>query len=57
MLNGISGTNMEFLSHLDVFDSTADQTAGLKRIPGHIKDLQERKYLINFYNVFQNKVR
>lgn len=38
-----SGANVEFLSHLDVFDSTADQPAGLEWIPGHIEDLQRAK--------------
>lgn len=30
------------LSHLDVFDSTADETAGLERVPVHVKDLWTR---------------
>lgn len=30
-------------THLDVFDSTADQAAGLNRVPGHIEDLQESR--------------
>ncbi len=41
--------NCDFQSHLDVFDSTADQTAGLERIPGHIKDLQERRSVSQLY--------
>lgn len=36
-----SGTE-QLLSHLDVFDSTTDQAAGLDWVPGHVKDLQER---------------
>lgn len=40
-------TNMEFQSDLDVFDSTADQPAQLKWIPGHIKDLQTKYHQYN----------
>lgn len=36
-----SGTK-QLSSHLDVFDSTADQAAGLDWVPGHVKDLRER---------------
>ena len=32
------------LFHLDVFDSTADESTGLERIPRHVKDLQEHRH-------------
>lgn len=42
------------LSHLDVFDSTADQAAGLERIPAHVKDLWEEQSRGYAPNGFQN---
>lgn len=30
-------------THLDVFNSTADQAAGLNWVPGHIEDLQDSR--------------
>lgn len=36
-------TRASKLTNLYVFDSTADQTARLNRVPGHIEDLQDSR--------------
>lgn len=42
------GLSLHFLSHLDVFDSAANQTAGLEWVPCHVKDLQDIKHMLSF---------
>lgn len=42
VLRTSEGLCLDFLSHLNVFDSTADETTGLERVPVHVKDLWTR---------------